>query len=604
MIQFAIYTSPTGALIADYSYKIQGASVATNNRGFAEASGFIPMGIQEAFLLYDRPGLPHVRFSDDSSGAIYEGRLEDVNIVNGGVNVRAMGYSRAMTDVPYTALWSTTDYSKWRPIAPNESAAAALRTPDKYNISISNAGGIRISLKKGQTYATGADIASVILMAPHRGNRQIVGFSLDMQINLPNPGGASWQFFYDTWNEGYAAGAFTAINPGGGVVYNRTAHYVTTACDYLELGILNNSGVANAPAGDDGTWFVQITNLRVVTSTANRVNTLMSAIGAGGVQTITPHGGTVMANIYVGQQLQIANNLINSESVTVTAVTATTFTATFAGPHVNTDPINAHVIYADEIVKDMLSATTAVNTAQLSTSTALIQAPQRDLFNEWYEDQASTDILDRLVALGDNQTPPRQWEWGVLNDRCLYYRPQNSAGRTWYVDISDLNVQRTIDSLANNVYADYQDAFNRTLRSATNADTTSVTRYGLIRQRMVSVPTVNSSQATTQRDAYLADNKDPKPRSGLTVQQVYDATGQRWPLQWVRAGDTMIVRNLPPTLSVSIDKIRVFRLTRAQYQPDTDALAIEPELPLPSLSALLALATTPRKTLASGLPTR
>jgi hypothetical protein len=94
MIQFALYTQPGGALIADYSGRVEQPTIAQNEHGAAEASGFVPMGLQEAFQLYDRAGLLHAVFSDAASDVIYEGRLEDVNIVGGGVNLRAFGYSR------------------------------------------------------------------------------------------------------------------------------------------------------------------------------------------------------------------------------------------------------------------------------------------------------------------------------------------------------------------------------------------------------------------------------------------------------------------------------------------------------------------------------
>ncbi len=78
------------------------------------------------------------------------------------------------------------------------------------------------------------------------------------------------------------------------------------------------------------------------------------------------------------------------------------------------------------------------------------------------------------------------------------------------------------------------------------------------------------------------------------MSKLYDANGNVWPLFSVRAGDTMIIRNLPPTLSTAIDRIRVFRLTRAEYHVDDDTLTLEPESPLPTLAAMLASASGPQ----------
>jgi hypothetical protein len=262
MIQLAIFTAPGGSLLADYSARAQNPVMTTNTRGFAECSAFVPMGLDEAFRLYDRPGLPHVVFSDGSSGTIYEGRLEDVDITGGGVTLRAFGYSRAMGDAPYTALWSTTDYRLWRPVNAND---IAVRTPDKYNIDTN--GRIYLSTKKGQTYTNAADVGSVVLQVPYS-SRKIVGFSLDFTINLPTIGFLnSWVFGYATFNEGFTAGVTTTITTGTGAVYNGTVHYVVTACDYLEFFIYNGTTGVSTPAGEDGANFLQILNLRVVTST-------------------------------------------------------------------------------------------------------------------------------------------------------------------------------------------------------------------------------------------------------------------------------------------------------------------------------------------------
>src|SRR5262245_12106942 len=129
MNQFAILSAPTGSLIADYSHKVQGLTVASGPRGFAEASAFIPLSLAESFLLYDRAGLPNCVFSDNAAGVLYEGRLEDVNIVTDGVRIRAFGNARALADAPYTALWSLTDVAQFRPVLAAEVAGAE---PDRF----------------------------------------------------------------------------------------------------------------------------------------------------------------------------------------------------------------------------------------------------------------------------------------------------------------------------------------------------------------------------------------------------------------------------------------------------------------------------------------
>jgi sulfur carrier protein ThiS len=96
-----------------------------------------------------------------------------------------------------------------------------------------------------------------------------------------------------------------------------------------------------------------------------------------------------------------------------------------------------------------------------------------------------------------------------------------------------------------------------------------------------------------QQAAQLNDTKDPIPRARLTIDAVFDQNGARWPLTAVRANDIIVIRNLPPTLSTTIDRIRILRAIRTELDVFSGVLTIEPESPLPSLAALLARATAP-----------
>ena len=64
--------------------------------------------------------------------------------------------------------------------------------------------------------------------------------------------------------------------------------------------------------------------------------TLGTAVAAPGVVTCTPPS---MSGIYVGAQLMAGYGLASQETITVAAVSATTFAATFAKVHANTDPL-------------------------------------------------------------------------------------------------------------------------------------------------------------------------------------------------------------------------------------------------------------------------
>lgn len=300
---------------------------------------------------------------------------------------------------------------------------------------------------------------------------------------------------------------------------------------------------------------------------------------------VTP---SAMTNIYVGQRLFINAAAATSESVVVTGVTATTFTATFANGYSGTTTIQAHIVYADEIITDLLSHVVAENPEQLDSSTALIESPGVDLLDEAYEDEFPADIAVKLAGLGDSESPPRRWEVGVWNDRLLHFRPRSSAVRVWYVDADDLEVDSTMETLINSAYGVYQDVNNRTLRTAVADDTDSQARYGIVRRAAVSVNTTSAIQAGIYRDAVVADGAIIKPRSVLLPDHLMDKAGAPYPKRMVRAGDTIVIRNLPPTISQDVERISTFSVKERAFDWIGGGITVIPEEPPPSLDLIVA----------------
>ena len=50
----------------------------------------------------------------------------------------------------------------------------------------------------------------------------------------------------------------------------------------------------------------------------------------------------------------------------------------------------------------------------------------------------------------------------------------------------------------------------------------------------------------------------------------------------------MTIRNLPPTLSTAIDRIRTFRVSETRYDAMTNTLTVIPESPTPRVEIMLA----------------
>lgn len=571
-----LYESRGGEILADFSQATE-CQAETNEHGFRSLSCFVQMPLELAFYFSERARGRWLSLNY-GPGVVWEGRIEDPTISvkreEIGLEIEAFGSWRAFSDVPYTAAWSASGVSRWRVVTEDDSSG---RVPGKFELDQNNR--LRIALKKDTDYSTD-DKGSWMLLIPHNGRRQVVSVSFDYQFKMSSDFTARLVGV----NDGFASEAAEWTLVGNGSVQTGSRRIVlASAKDFAILEVLVNSGATYS--GETGDDYLRITSLRVVTTTANAVNTTFSSGISSGSQVVTPAS---MANIFVGQSLIINQGGSTRERVTVTAVSATTFTAVFANSHSGGEAIEADVVYADEIVKDMVDFVSTLNPGELSASTVLIESPGLDLADEVYEDKFPADIGTKLAGLGDNQSPPRQWEIGVWEGQRLHFRPRGSSGQLWMVDADEMEVNSTLNLLHNSAYGIYQDANNHPQRTAVASDVASQMRDGLIRRAAVETKTTSQVQANLHRDARLADGKTVKPRSKLGPEYILDPFGAIAPNFMPRAGQTMKARNLPPTLGQEVDRIRTFLLLETTYDAMTDSMQPVPEQPPTSLDFLVA----------------
>ena len=540
--------------------------------GFRSLTCFVPMVLAEAYIYYDQAPDKWVELNF-GVGVVWEGRVEDRKVVTGGLELVVFGAWQAMYDLPYTALWSVSGTAGWENVIGDDIASV---TPEKFEADTNNR--LYAAPRKNESQSTATGYAWVF-KTPDGSSRDIVGMSFDYEINTSS---ATWILRVDRWQQNFAYQSTVATISGNS---SGSVNFTFSGTEMPLLLFRYNSGTPVTPTTETGAAYIKITNIRLVTTTANRANTTTTTTISAGSQVVTPAS---MANIYVGQRLFIDSGSSPSESVVVTAVTSTTFTATFANGYSGTTTIQAHVVYADEIVKDLVAHVVADNQDQLNSSTALIESPGLDLLDEVYEDEWPGDIATKLAGLGDNQGPPRLWEVGVWENRQLHFRPRGSAGRSWAVDVPDHEVNSTLENLRNSAYGVYADANGRVLRTDIADDDASQRRYGIIRRLPVSAQTTSNTQASTIRDAALEDQATIRPRSAISPELLMDENEAIFPKWLCRSGDKVTIRNLPPTLSQDIDRIRTFLVAEASYDWLTDELGLVPEQPVASLEVLLA----------------
>ena len=580
-MQLAVYDPITNVMLADWSTRIKSCSVRTGAHGYESCEAELNVPFFEAFLYYQQLGPLKLRVTWGSY-RVWEGRLEDptqftTNNVN-GLKLTAFGGWVAFNDAPYVALWSDSKVDQWREITDSDTAGSYSQRAE---IDTNNR--LYIAARKGESFDNNR-LVMLGYVTPHLGTRQIVGISFDYEYNAPN---ATWQFRLDRRDSAWGFVANDITIGGSGAVAVGSYNYIMTATDNLTFGLYYNAA-ATVYAGETGDTYVKITNIRLVTSTANRINTTLGTNIAAGTRTVTPAS---MARIYVGQRLQIDQGSATiAESVLVTAITATTFTAVFVFAHVIASTVNAHVVYPDEIIKDCVTTLNTLNVTQVSSDVTHIQSQAIDIDQAIYEDVYPTDIINQLIAKSDDQTPPRQWIAAIFDNQTLTVRPRGS-GLAWYTDITSLEVVRTLTQLYNSVYVVYSDVSNkRALRTANTTDSASVTKFNITRRKAVKVDTTDSVQAVQIRDSVLALQTDPVPRASIELDRVFDKYGNPFPLFMVKADDTLTIRNLPPILGTVYDKIRTLVIVRTNVDLIRNTLQLDLETATPNIEVQLAQA--------------
>ena len=245
-------------------------------------------------------------------------------------------------------------------------------------------------------------------------------------------------------------------------------------------------------------------------------------------------------------------------------------------------------ITAKTIAEALVEYVSGLNPSQLSSSTAAINDPGLALASEVYEDALPADILTALGRLGDTATPPQRWTAAVWDKQLLKFDVEGSDSRTWYVDVVDFQLERSMDGVANEAYTIHNGSHGATARTAVATDEAAVARHGFRRRIGVRLDSGNDALAENFRDLTLVEKAKAKPRARIITRGVVDASGVTAPLYSVRAGDVLVLRNLPANTFGGIDEVRSFRLAATRYDCATDELTPTPAESLMTLDIVIA----------------
>lgn len=506
---------------------------------------------------------------------LYQGRLEDPSLAlgeGGAFSFASMGGWAALGDLEesYTALWSTTDYSQWR------EAKFGGFNPERWELR-TNDGRLSLAPRKNEVFDITSQIGGLTIITPPPASgigRPFVGMQWAYRFIAP----ANWVASISKYGRDYSGGALVWSLNATGALQTGAIHATFAIADRLVVYMFYNGSTTYT--GETSAAYLELTQVRVVTSTTNRVNTTFTAARAAGTNVTATVVTT--AGMYAGQHLVIDSSATPSEVVTVLSIPSTTqFNATFVNGYNSGDTVQAFLVYGDEIAADVASFVNSVNSDQLSASGTL-STMSLDLADLIYEDATPSEALNDLCTKSGDGTV---WETGV-DSGVLYLRPRGQLARAWLIDVDTIALTTSLADVINSAYAVYESVSGETVRSAVGADTTSIATAGITRRRSVSAKASSATQATAERDALLADKATPGARATLpNITALYDLYGNRWPLWEANAGrgDTITIRNIAPEVASGLEARLTFRLSRTTYDRESDTLTVELEAPRPGL---------------------
>lgn len=574
-LQIVVYEYSRG-IDLDLSNRAIQAKMSQGKHGSLRLDVTARLDPDEAHAFYQLAGTPTVELNVGPD-VIWRGRAETIAVEAGEMQLVALGKWRALSDISYTALWSDASVAEWQKLTEDNVSTDKQRLFEQDNNNR-----LYIAARNPEPYVN-TDLAAWGYQIPDGSSRNIVACQFAYTLGA----GVNWRARLLTRDSAWGSGSAQWTLAGAVGAQSGVQNLTFAGAAGLTFELEATAGVTIAAATGAGAY-LKITNLRLATTTTNRVNTTIAAgVGAPGAQTVTP---VSMAGIYVGQDLWIGS-AGTGEIVNVTSVTSTTFNATFANTHLAGVTVKAIVVWGDEVVEDILSLENSLN-GQLAAATMLIESPGVDMVDAVYLDRDGMKVIEDIAQRGDSAG--NAWETGVY-DNVLYLRSLGDDALDWAVD-ARIRLERDVEQLANEVLAVHKNASDALKRTAATSDVYSQEQWGLTRQRAVDVHTTLAIEAEKVRDVASATQATPAPRVSLVFDQVFSSEGSAAEGWMAHAGDSMLARNAPPTMGIPPDNSASFRLTRVDY----DVIADRPGVEVEALTLVNRLAESADKPVVNG----
>jgi hypothetical protein len=236
---------------------------------------------------------------------------------------------------------------------------------------------------------------------------------------------------------------------------------------------------------------------------------------------------------------------------------------------------------AQDVIEKVMASVAAQNSGQVYNSVATVDDPGDVLTDQMWFDVRPVQVLNALAE-------SYRYEAQVWEGRRLFFRPEGSGGRTLYVNVVSVEFESSLNEMFNEAYGVYQGVDGVPLVTAVSQDAVAADRHGVVRQTVVSRQTTSSTEATAYRDAALADGAELVLRAKIVFESIENEVGGEVALYMLRAGDTIVLRNLPPAASTLAANVRRFVIRRTMFMADAYQMDVEPKRPSPSLVTLVS----------------
>jgi len=213
--------------------------------------------------------------------------------------------------------------------------------------------------------------------------------------------------------------------------------------------------------------------------------------------------------------------------------------------------------------------------------------PGFDILNAIYVDESPVKVAQGLESIGDGAGT--QWRlrfWG----RIAEFQAQGFNQRHWVAVVPDFRVESRIDNIPASIRVTYdRKDGGRVLVSGVN--TPGLLSRALFRRQTETIDTKTTADAEALRDFWIDTTDMGETAAKVTVTEIFDrASRVRGDLREVRAGDTITISSVPPSMG-SAGGETAFEIGRATLTKNGTALQLEPETGERSAARQIAGAT-------------